>query len=1137
MKKVLKKIEKGSIMIEALAMLALIALVTPLLYKKTSERMRELADINSAGEMRSIIKAVDDYVSSNYDTLVAGGTVTNTCPGTNSDGGNIKEQSYANLKNNHIISVPIGHFCEFLPYGILDNAGNPKVNKFFQDYKVILKLTGGTQEKDSKVITAFVVTDPRVAMPELRSSSIASMIGGNGGYVKSNTGDSGTEASTGSITGNLGLWGIEDTENELGITVKKGAIVAASIQGISSQNANIDIDDVLYRKPKQGRDLDLHTMSTTLYMGVASGDSFGHEIQNIGKLIVGSRTATNGNDRLYLASGNIRIGSGGGNIEIDGTGDIILNGTKNNINIKKEGNIVTKKGTFETSEGRFISSKSGALEITNSLDTAININSGLFTVAKTGVTKALNFQTNDGKVLLNVDDKTTIKEPVVVESTGGNCTFSNSAGCALTVKGGEYIDGNLIVTETFNAKNLHAREKLTVGGPGEDDANALSVEYKSGNKSTLKFGDGDGLLKVTESGSQYGSLDFAKALIEANKTSDTVAHFKVTVPNAANNEIGLRTGTSNVILKQNLAQISGSDTNYLQFDSTKSSQLSSYLVSPNFYINKDGNNAAFKLTGTDNAINTLVKKVTITPKSPTTAGGYLEVSDTAGTAGTVGSSPYGRVYAKLLNAYFVGNSKTDRSHVYQKNSEYHLLNESSTDILRLARSADNEAYADIYAQKVLYKANNNDTDKILEIDMKNTTTISDTSVTATRDNNNYPVYIRRGAIELTDKVNSDYENVNTNKNVYNYVKADRFVSNKKTMSGDLVKPSGDKNNPYNRLGALNYTVNPAYTSVMRDIKLTSRGGARLSDILPDFINKGIYVVDNTYPAKGESCGGNNNGTSLLEYQKGALTTGKGFKQYSDEGDTSHYVGQCNDTSQEVSPWLGFVPRPVCPPGYLGVITLTPTSFAMAQTGYAASSSEWMTGRTNRSSTKDIFPVENNIESPFDHMGEVPDENSPIPAYSQKNTWLKSDAVPFPSDGFDNDGRSKCSSAKNCTGWDLSMGFIYPLAWYDDYIKKATNNHPENLALDTQGRNDNERIIWNLFPVYAGTLEGYATVYCYFQRTNDSGAIWNEQTVDVGYNQIDNFRDPTIGGLPATGALKTNKSYMNDNTTNADYGDW
>ena len=39
-----------------------------------------------------------------------------------------------------------------------------------------------------------------------------------------------------------------------------------------------------------------------------------------------------------------------------------------------------------------------------------------------------------------------------------------------------------------------------------------------------------------------------------------------------------------------------------------------------------------------------------------------------------------------------------------------------------------------------------------------------------------------------------------------------------------------------------YAVDPANTSLMHDIRLTSRGGARLSEILPDYIAKGIYSI-------------------------------------------------------------------------------------------------------------------------------------------------------------------------------------------------------------------------------------------------------------------------------------------------------
>ena len=54
--------DRGSLMIEALAMLTLIAMVTPILYKKAAERTTELQDINAASQMRVMIQGVDDYI-------------------------------------------------------------------------------------------------------------------------------------------------------------------------------------------------------------------------------------------------------------------------------------------------------------------------------------------------------------------------------------------------------------------------------------------------------------------------------------------------------------------------------------------------------------------------------------------------------------------------------------------------------------------------------------------------------------------------------------------------------------------------------------------------------------------------------------------------------------------------------------------------------------------------------------------------------------------------------------------------------------------------------------------------------------------------------------------------------------------
>lgn len=46
----------------------------------------------------------------------------------------------------------------------------------------------------------------------------------------------------------------------------------------------------------------------------------------------------------------------------------------------------------------------------------------------------------------------------------------------------------------------------------------------------------------------------------------------------------------------------------------------------------------------------------------------------------------------------------------------------------------------------------------------------------------------------------------------------------------------------NEEGELNYGLDPANTSVLNDVRLASRGGARLSDILPNYISKGIFQL-------------------------------------------------------------------------------------------------------------------------------------------------------------------------------------------------------------------------------------------------------------------------------------------------------
>ena len=1092
--------ELGSMMIEALAMLALIALVTPMLYKKSAERTMELQDINAASELRAIIKAVDDYVSSNYDAITKGETVTNTC-------GSQSYSSFSGATDAHL-EVPIGHFCEFLPYGILDADGNAKPSKLFsEDYKVILKLKGSADASGDKVVTAFVVTDPQgTELQTVRASSIASMIGGNGGFVTETNGD-GEEAS-GKISGNLGIWGIDNTRSELGVSVKKGAVVAASIQGVSSQNAKLDLSGVLYRQEKA--DVDLNTMSTTLYMGAKDAVYDGNNIVNIGKLIVGAQETAQSGDRLYINSGDVRIGTEGqsGNLYLDGTGNITV--ADGGLAITG-GDIVLQSKTGEGANGEGETPLEGGNLF---VDGTISAAAGAFTVAADGAVRALSYIAGDDSapeaVKIHIASgvggahKTIINEPLEVEAVG-DCLYSGESGntslmsdCALYVKGNSLIDGDLTVTDSFSAKNLHAQEKLTVGGDSPDDSKALSVVYNKGAEgaegtSTLNFGSG--LLRVNQTGNNKGEFDFANNFVNINApvTDGENKTFKV---NAAN-LISLETQNDNVngAIHMNEASVDigsivGSASYALMSlqgadSSTESGVAGSIRMEVSNYLSM--NDEAFVLahsagTGeapSTNEISSNVRSFKITPSDISGNDKYFEVSEnTEGDAGDAG-----QVLMKGIKTYMLDADQ------YLRNSAVHVQSttvaESGAtynDVVRIGENSDANSQIDISGEKIVAheKGSRGAANKVIKIDLSAGVT-GESGTTYSYDHENYPIYIRRGAIEMRE-VEGDSLGANTYKN---YVQADRFVANHSLESGALIDYSGTA------IEGMKYEVNPAYTSIMHDIKLTTRGGARLSDILPDFINKGIYVVDNTYPARSVTCNGQA-GMTIDKYKELSRTQKQDLKA-------------CTNISQEVSPWAGFVPTPTCPPGYSKVITLTPASFAMAQAGIPFAAAD-------RGPHVDLS-VPLVVKSPFDYQDEsaAPDA-APVPLYYQKNTWLKSFVDVYPkANGFE--------------GWDVGMGFIYPFNLYKEYINSidGKKNAFDNAGCDSAS--DNNCVIWNMFPVYAGTLEGYATVYCYFNR---GGGKFNPAMVDTNYDQLNNFREPSLKVDDKTGTASYIDRLNDDN---------
>lgn len=375
-------------------------------------------------------------------------------------------------------------------------------------------------------------------------------------------------------------------------------------------------------------------------------------------------------------------------------------------------------------------------------------------------------------------------------------------------------------------------------------------------------------------------------------------------------------------------------------------------------------------------------------------------------------------------------------------------------------------------------------DTILQVDNN-----SDESVIPD-DKERGSVYIRKGAINLASAsvsaeqrlTNAEIKGTETEagyKETYapvGYIAADRFIAqtipdgtilegttNSTINSGDIntIKGTDGKEvTPFNK-----FEVNPAYTSVMHDIKLTTRGGARLSDILPDFVNKGIYVVDNTFKDDVVWTNGSDplNGGNFSEITNGSA-------------------------EEYTSAYLGFVPSPTCPPGYSKVITINPSGWAMAQAGTPVS----------KNSKIDISTHNNPYLYWYTQDGERRTETEEIepvnPLTFQKSTWLKAMVLPNCS-GLNLKG--ECGDLKKFTGWGTVMGFIYPKAYYEDFVAGTLDKDNKG---DADTTNDQDTVYWNLYPVHYRELEAYVTVYCYFRRE-----AFDSEYVDKAYDQLNGTR--------------------------------
>lgn len=1139
MKKDNKLAQKGGMMIEALAMLGLIAVVTPTMYKKSAERTLEVEDINTATTMRSVMTAADSYVSSHYGELI--------------------QEISANSTNNRTKTLSTSDLQPYLPYGFNANKlydfGEPKVSVV----------------RNGNNLTAFVLfpakEDGENGLGQERTVRIATLVGANGGYVN---GDQ-------TAKGIGGIWNLNKTDFQtvFGSTDTSKpevySIVTASSDAINNTNTEEDTDKFLYRTAANG--LWHNTMRADLYMGGNTDEHDGYDagdpksqpfsIRNIKSLIVGTQNAGDETTYgLYINSGENDTNDAAfikGSLE---AADETFSVSKDKLSYKpadadtdtgidfsidRNGLLLKSKDTPVlrvdadgkiSNDGHFV--RLGNLfRNSNGINGEINLGNGVIvaeTFGDSGDNVYINLaDENIFKINQNINGKGLYSNGKYgdnaveialggVKGTGATGWtqqkyeeekvkyMNNSPVFPVRVGSNAKVEG-ILATSWLDTQNIRAAT-LEVGAANIDDANkwlkvdADGIHGRSPTTGVIYTDISDSGIRYTYGDNAYNG--FAEGSVDSNGSGSNIEMSANGLRAESNKEINIRTSNENapINIKNNTIQqqIAGTD---VVFSSLQNSGYSTNvkLQKTNFEVSDENDKRVFSVRGNTNSEDNKLRSA-----------GDFDVAIHGDTVFT----PQGVEKAYLT----VGNEHADN----QDNTGVAISKSSDNDI-------SNALYIDVGANSVSRnRPAKNESEGQMKWNMNNTYYAPGT------------VYVRKGMVEvLPDIPSATKTSALEGKGV---VTAGRFVANNLDEDGNDVKvPEFFKGSDYTDYnGAFStrydtYMVNPAYTSVMHDIKLTTRGGARLSDILPDFINKGIYITSNTYKDD-------------IKTMSFKFDTSSKKVVPSGDGDTAKPLSGpiiLGESDSWASPYLGFVPAPQCPPGYNRVITMAPQSFMMAQAGqmqkgvsprigegayYVKNQVPDETAFTEYSSaiqengayvqqafveptvSKDADVRINNITTDgaaktqglkiSGTSGTNPSQTATyflasfgdqtVPLTIQQSTWLKTNVIAVGKKNPAYAIGSKIDSDDYVLGWAALMGFVYDVATYQTVIDKLSGNIHYN--------DDNNNVYWNVFPVRRNTLEAYATTYCYFDRT---GIMWNEFK-DGGYGEyIDHYNALTDYG--------------------------
>ena len=873
--------QRGALMVEAIALLGLMTMISPMIVRQTSERTTEMEDVAVAGQMKTIKDALGNYIQANYTNLIP----------------NPPQQ--AEFQKN----IAASDLKSFLPASYMDN-GEIRGNKLAEGFDVGVRgfctekqntgtgkvedcTLGGSCKCTRYKIIGMVVSKGDTEIPDKRAARVASMLGADGGYMRtkavvdavSATTD-GAAAAMKKVLGAQGMWEVDNIDNYVtGTDATKGGRIVMSTVFSSGLAA-----DYLYRKHVNGIP-DANSMFTDLDMGGngacvdTSGDGKCNRINNAGgmevvggRLIVREKNSGTGEDqadgsgdtfaRIALGvntasvqvKNGVAISAGTTPAAAPGDGSIKLVGS-NNITADAEGDFSAQGNTVE------MQTRDGNLRFA----------AGDGSIAMEAYGAASGSDDPTSQIAMNSEQTDILSPTVTATATGGNLELAS--------------DTNDVVVSAANILNM--------SGSGVDVSATGDVNVYSGRvmdiraQADMTVATEGGHLNINSGGNlnlsaaQWANVDAPQIMLNAS-------HAQLLMSNSAQDDTGTMTSASPNMHPRSYSKIVGG----LTVDAANDKALTiSTNGKPSVILQKQG----LTIHASTNNMPGMISQGSFGRND-------ITIAATPGQGGVIamGSNEWRH------SIELIGKTGTVHAGVFEPNAVV---------------GTDGRFYN--------------------------------------------PVHNRLRATFDASGVYTGGNPDNTDSSTFGTIAAD--VSGAKTYNVHGGDTSMNK-----------FRVNPAYTSVMNDIKITSRGGARLSEALPNYILKGIYDLNNTY-AKGPwpcaaDCDHTSGSEACCKYDL-PKKSDEGFEYYPLDGDIpkdgnnvptdnsekyvvnlydSTYV-ECGTSGDSYKaclahPFLGVVPAPgrqvsvgnetmggmdegVCPDGYVAAMTITPYQFEVGKVNY------------------------------------------------------------------------------------------------------------------------------------------------------------------------------------------------------------